>query len=431
MNDVIEIAASLAECCIFVRLSNGFLGFKNENLKWLKSGIFFILLLLNNVYISQLDGFENISIGILLIMSLGYSFVCLNGKIWEKFLVSVIPTITVLPINLIIINTLSMLSGNDRTAVMPGGSMRFLGLFLSKIIFFVLCEVIVKIKKKQVYLLNRFQQVIQLSCFIISFVIATLLWNISREQNEVSPIYTVIFLLIMFLNILLYVLMSKMQKDNVTKEEFNLLKASLSSQEKIAVEVRERYTEMKTLRHDMKHYFTAAAQLISENKPQEAKDYIESVINEKINPTSAVINTGSAVVDAAISNKITACANKGIEIKCMIDTQFVGVKDMDISILLSNLLDNAINGCDMSEPKIDLIIKSKKSFIYINVKNKIGTSVLDGNPNLITKKEDKNNHGFGIKSIKNIAKKYDGSAEFSEQNGYFIAEVWLKNTENM
>ena len=176
----------------------------------------------------------------------------------------------------------------------------------------------------------------------------------------------------------------------------------------------------------MKHYLTAAAQLISEDKPREAKEYIESVINEKINPTSAVINTGSAVVDAAINNKITACANKGIEIKCLIDTQFVGVKDMDISILLSNLLDNAINGCDMSEPKIDLTVKSQKSFIYINVKNKISTSVLNDNPNLVTKKEDKSSHGFGIKSIKNIAKKYDGGAEFSEQNGYFIAEVWLK-----
>lgn len=431
MNDIIEITASLVECCIFVRLCNGFLGFKNENLKWLKSGFFFILLTLNNVFLSQFDSFENISIGILFFLSLTYSFFFLKGKIWEKLLVSVIPAITVLPINLIIINTLSMLVGNNRTEVMPGGSMRLCGLFLSKIIFFVLCEIIIKVKKKQAYLLNRFQQVIQLSCFIISFVIATLLWNVSREQTEVSPIFTAIFLLIMFLNILLYILMSKMQKDNVTKEEFNLLKASLSSQEKMAVEVRERYTEMKTLRHDMKHYFTAAAQLISENKPQEAKEYIESVINEKINPSTAVINTGSAVIDAAINNKITACANKGIEIKCMIDTQFVGVNDMDISILLSNLLDNAINGCDMSEPKIDLIIKSKKSFIYINVKNKISTSVLGGNPNLITKKEDKNNHGFGIKSIKNIAKKYDGSAEFSEQNGYFIAEVWLKNTENL
>ena len=431
MNDIIEIAASLAECCIFVRLCNGFLGFKNEKLKWLKSVVIFILFALNDVFLGQLDGFENIAIGIHLFLSLVYSYLFLKGKIWEKMLVSVIPTITELPINVVIINTLSMLAGNDRTAVMPGGSMRFLGLFLSKIIFFILCEIIIKIKKKQAYLLNRFQQVIQLICFLISFVIATLLWNVSREQDEVSPIFTVIFLLIIFLNILLYILMSKMQKDNITKEEYKLLKATLFAQEKLAVEVKERYTEMKTLRHDMKHYFTAAAELISEGKPNEAKDYIESVINEKINPASMGVNTGSAVIDAAINNKITLCTKNGIEMKCLIDTRFAGINDMDISILLSNLLDNAINNCDMSEPKIELVIKNKKSFIYINVKNKIGTSVLSCNPNLLTKKEDKSSHGFGIKSIKNIARKYDGSAEFSEHNGYFVAEVWVKNMENL
>lgn len=430
MNDVIEIAASFAECCIVVRLCNGFLGFKSENLKWSKSGVFFILLALNNVFLGQMEGFENISIGVLLFLSLVYSFVFLKGKIWEKLLVSVIPTVTALPINLIIINGLSALAGNDRTAVMPGGSMRLLGLLLSKIIFFILCEVIIKIKRKQVYLFNRFQQVIQLSCFLISFVIATLLWNVSRELNEVSPIFTVIFLLIIFLNILLYILMSKMQKDNITKEEFNLLKATLSAQERLAVEVKERYTEIKTLRHDMKHYFIAVAELISENKPNEAKEFIENIINEKINPTSAVIATGSAIIDAAINSKIASCESKGIEIKCMIDTQLAGVNDMDISILLSNLLDNAISGCDMTEPKIELMLQSKKSFTCVTVKNKISTSVLDSNPNLHTKKEDRTNHGYGIKSIKNIAKKYDGSAEYSEKNGYFIAEVLLKNTEN-
>lgn len=431
MNDVIEIAASLASNCIYLRLCNGFLELKSNRLKWLKSAAFIVLTLITDPAIVKLELINDMSGYWAMFIILVYSLLFLKGKIWEKLLVSVMPALIQLPISMITLNIFAGLAGNNRAAALPGGSMRFYALVVSQLLFFIICEIIIKIKQKQAYSLNIFQQVIQLSCFFISFIISAMLWSYTRERSEASFLFAVIFLLIMFLNILLYILMSKMQKDNVTKEEFNLLKASLSSQEKMAVEVRERYTEMKTLRHDMKHYFTAAAQLISENKPQEAKEYIESVINEKINPSTAVINTGSAVIDAAINNKFTACANKGIEIKCLIDTQFVGVNDMDISILLSNLLDNAINGCDMSEPKINLVIKSKKSFIYITVKNKINTSVLDGNPNLITKKEDKSNHGFGIKSIKNIAKKYDGSAEFSEQNGYFIAEVWLRNTENL
>lgn len=431
MNDIIEIVAAFAISFIYLRLCNGFLGLKNNRLKWLKSGGFILLILIADPAIVKLEIINDISGYWAMIVILGYSLLFLNGKIWEKLLVSVIPALIQLPVSMISMNIFAGLAGNNRAEALPGGSMRFYVLVFAQLMFFIICEVIIKIKRKNTYLLNRFQQVIQMSCFFVSFIIAALIWGYTRERSEASFLFAVIFIFIMFLNILLYILMNKMQKDNAIKEEINLLKASLSSQEKMAVEVKERYTEMKTLRHDMKHYFAAAAQLISENKPQEAKEYIESVINEKINPTAAVINTGSAIVDAAINNKITACANKGIEIKCMIDTQFVGVRDMDISILLSNLLDNAINGCDMSEPKIELVIKNKKSFIYIIVKNKISSSVLNGNPNLITKKEDKGNHGFGIKSIKNIAKKYDGSVEFNEQNGYFIAEVWVKNTENL
>lgn len=431
MNDVIEIAASLASSCIYLRLCNGFLGLKSNRLKWLKSIGFIVMVMITDPAIVKLEIIGDISGYMAMIIIFIYSLCFLNGKIWEKLLVSVIPAIIQLPLSMISINLFTSLAGNNRSEVLPGGSMRFYAIIFAQLIFFIICEVLIKIRSKNTYSLNKFQQIIQMSCFFISFLIAAFLWNYTREHSDASFLFAAIFILILFLNILLYVLMNKMQHDNVTKEELKLLKANLSSQEKMTVEVRERYTEMKTLRHDMKHYFTAAAQLISENKPQEAKEYIENVINEKINPASSVINTGSAVIDAAINNKITACANKGIEIKCLIDTQFVGVKDMDISILLSNLLDNAINGCDISEPKIDLSIKSQKSFIYIIVKNKISTSVLNDNPNLITKKEDKNNHGFGIKSIKNIAKKYDGSVEFDEKNGYFIAEVWLKNTENL
>ena len=63
---------------------------------------------------------------------------------------------------------------------------------------------------------------------------------------------------------------------------------------------------------------------------------------------------------------------------------------------------------------------------YAAVKNSIAGSVLDKNPNLITNKKDKSAHGYGIRSIKNIAGKYNGSVDFKEENGCFVAEIWLK-----
>lgn len=425
MNTAIEIAASLVESCIFVKLCNGFLDFKSENGKWIKTAALFVMLALVDVFLCQLDGFENISIILLMLIMLTYAVVFLNGKLWEKLMIPIIPTITELPINLIVMSAFSMLSGNERADVLPGGAMRIPVLFFSKAAFFLVCEIIIRARKKGTYSLNAYQWVIQLSCFLISFIISSLMWNLFRGQEGTKPIFLIIFLLIALLNVLLYILMSKMQRDNKIKEEYKLLKSNISAQEKLALETMERYSEVRTLKHDMKHYLTIAAELISSGKTGEAKSYIESVLNEKIAPAGTVVNTGSAVVDAVINNKILLCSEKGIAVKCVIDTQFESSNNVDISILLSNLLDNAINGCNLSAPHIELVISKVKSMTYIAVKNSIAESVLLNNPDFKTDKKDKSAHGFGIKSIKQIAHKYDGSIEFKEENGKFIAEVWL------
>lgn len=425
MNTSIEIAASLVESCIFVKLCNGFLDFKSENGKWIKTAALFVMLALVDVFLCQLDGFENISIILLMLIMLTYAVVFLNGKLWEKLMIPIIPTITELPINLIVMSVFSSLSGNERADVLPGGAMRIPVLFFSKAAFFLVCEIIIRARKKSTYSLNAYQWVIQLSCFLISFIISSLMWNLFRGQEGTKPIFLIIFLLIALLNVLLYILMSKMQRDNKIKEEYKLLKSNISAQEKLALETMERYSEVRTLKHDMKHYLTIAAELISSGKTEEAKSYIESVLNEKIAPAGTVVNTGSAVVDAVINNKILLCSEKGIAVKCVIDTQFESSNDVDISILLSNLLDNAINGCNLSAPHIELVISKVKSMTYIAVKNSIAESVLLNNPDFKTDKKDKSAHGFGIKSIKQIAHKYDGSIEFKEENGMFIAEVWL------
>ncbi len=427
MNTLIEVAASLVECCIFVRLCNGFLRFNSEKYKWLKTIALFILLAPVDVFLCQLEGFENISIVILMVIMLIYSLVFLDGKLWEKLLVPLIPTITALPINLIVMSGFSTLSGNDRAEVLPGGAMRIPVLFFSKAAFFLVCEIIIRVRKKRTYALNVYQWVIQLSCFLISFIISSLMWNIFRKQDETQPLFLFILLLIALLNVLLYILMSKMQRDSKIKEENSLLKTNIAAQEKLAIQTMERYSEVRTLKHDMKHYLTTAAELISDGKPNDAKSYIENILNEKIASAGRVVSTGSAVVDAVLNNKISLCSEKKINVKCIIDTQFESSNDIDISILLSNLLDNAINGCDLSNPHIELVISKVKSMTYIAVKNSIAQSVLLNNPDLKTDKQNKSEHGFGIKSIKQIADKYDGSIEFKEENGIFIAEIWLKN----
>ena len=427
MMNFAEILASLAECYIIVRLANRFLGFRNDKLKWAKSVGFFALLAFENIELSQIGIFQNISEILMLVLLFCYSLIFLGGKIQEKILLTIIPVTTTMPINLIIINIFRAASEDPVTELTePGGALRIPVLFFTKFAFFIVCELLVRILKSKKKPLNGFQWIIQLSCFVISFLIANSLWSISLKHNEMRLDFLFAYIMIALLNILLYVLLNKMQNDNITREEYNLLKANLSAQEKLVLEARTRYSEIKTMRHDIKHYFSTAADLISNGKPEKAKEYIESVIDKKISTTVAGVDTGSAIVDAVINDNLARCAEKGITTKCLIDTQFVSENDVDVSILLSNLLDNAIEGCsNVDRPVIEITMETKKSLTQISVSNSISESVLENNPDLETSNSDKSLHGFGIKSVKSIVRSHNGRIDFMENNGKFIVEIWL------
>lgn len=424
--DLAEVVASFAECYIIVRLADRFLGFKSDKLKWAKSIGFFVVLAFENIFLSQIGFFKNISEILMLLLLFGYSLIFLDGKIQEKILLTVIPVTTTMPINLIVINIFRAASEGPVTELTePGGALRIPVLFFTKFAFFIVCELLVRILKRNRKSLNGFQWIIQLSCFIITFLITNSLWSISLKHKEMRLDFIFSYIMIALLNILLYILLNKLQSDNITREEYKLLKANLSAQEKLVIEARTRYSEIKTLRHDIKHYLSTVGELIADGKTEKAKSYIEGVIDKKITPTIAGVDTGSAVVDAVINDSLARCAEKGIAAKCLIDTQFVSENDVDVSILLSNLLDNAITGCkDVEHPVIEITMKNKKSLTQITVANSISESVLEKNPNLETSSSDRSLHGFGIKSVKSIVQSHNGKIDFMEKNGKFIAEIW-------
>ncbi len=427
MNNMFEIIASLSESYIVVRLCNRFFSFKNPKMVWLKTAVFFIILSADNILLSQRSGYETVSLVLLLLATFGYVTIFHEGKIYEKILISIVPNITLLPINLIAINAFCVLTGVfTKEVIQPGGRLRVPLLIFTKLAFFFVCEFLIHIWKRGRYSLSSFQWILQLSCFVTTFLIGYPLWRIPVKNDDI-PLYFLASIMLAILNVLLYIVMDKMQYDNAMKKKYEISRMNLAAQERFVDEARERYMEMRALRHDIRHYLMAAAELISSGRTAEAKEYIERIVDEKVNRATDGIDTGSVVIDAVINNKIAACVKNNIEVKCMIDSRLNDVNEMDVSILLSNVLDNAISGCKGADsPEIEFIMGTRKTFTYIIVKNSIAESVLAGNPNLETKKEDKSVHGFGIMSIRKVAEKYRGTVEFREENNTFIAEIWLE-----
>lgn len=188
----------------------------------------------------------------------------------------------------------------------------------------------------------------------------------------------------------------------------------------------ERDVSMRRLRHDMRSHIQVLSSYCEENNIGKIKSYLERMIKEAdINDT--VRFTGNNTVDAIISGIMTGAKKSGITVKIYgrIPSQ-CKVEDYDLCIIISNLLKNAVEACEKNQKEnktIEMKFSAYNSQIAITVQNPVESVLQIQNNTIKTNKEDKKNHGLGLKNISDTVEKYDGIFSIRCNNGKFIAEV--------
>lgn len=182
----------------------------------------------------------------------------------------------------------------------------------------------------------------------------------------------------------------------------------------------------RKLKHDMKNHVMVIATYLQENNLEEAKRYLSKIL-DKLNRMYSYIATGNSLLSHIINAKFEMANQKGIEVKANIENlSFEQMESVDFSVVLSNLLDNAMEvETGFIKPRIEVEITRKRGYYTILVKNRIKESVLEANPNLRTTKLDKDEHGYGVNQIREIVSKYSGLCDFYEEEKLFCACVMI------
>lgn len=179
--------------------------------------------------------------------------------------------------------------------------------------------------------------------------------------------------------------------------------------------------------HDMKHLLVSSA-------TADEKTIQKKMLHEIENYETATIQTENPVVDSILFTKGLMCNKKGILLSAMVDGKAIEfMESEDVCILLGNLIDNmieAVEKCSDAEKKnIGMSILRQQGVLHIHTENYVEQEPDFQNGLPLTTKTDKLYHGFGVKSIDNIVKKYKGTLQIEVDANIFQADILIPTTE--
>ena len=205
------------------------------------------------------------------------------------------------------------------------------------------------------------------------------------------------------------------------KERERLLKMRNDMMEANYKGLKKAYETNKTLQHDHKNHLLAIFTLIEEDKKSDALDYIRAYLD--YNRTILKdLKTGNNILDIILNCKIDEAKDNNIRFDYCIE--YIGqlhIQDIDMCALMANLLDNAMEASGKSgkeEPWICFKLYRRKEMLFINLSNCFHRNKNERKTFFQTEKQNKQLHGWGMKSIEAVIKKYGGHKEYHIHDGF-------------
>lgn len=359
-----------------------------------------------------------------------FSLLFLKGSVLKKLFISVFTIICIIGISSVVPSIVStVFKDNIDNIYNTNSTSRLITVILAQILLTYLLAVVLNFTKDGVNSLKSKEWGLIISILGISFVTFSVihLTAISSNSTKSSLLLMVAELGLILINMVCWYITLSLSRSNRNKEELLVLNKQNEYSHQYAETVKEQYEQARRLRHDMKQYCTVLDGLISEKKYDEARALI-SENYENISHSEVVVDVGSDFVNSILNAKLTLTKSLGIDVICSAEKDLSGIDSADLCNLIGNLLDNAIEAAQNCEPEkrsIELNISSSSSRLNITVRNSIQSSVLNINPSLKSTKHNLEEHGFGIKTIKYIAEKYNGTTDFYEEGTIFISRIEL------
>lgn len=260
--------------------------------------------------------------------------------------------------------------------------------------------------------------------FMVVFFLHIVLAYYSSADQVFYLLCLILSLFTFFTSMIGLYLLNLQQREQENLLYQSILEMQLKEQEKQLTETEERFEAFHIYRHDMKHLLLNYSLMLKEGRSEEVQANISKMLHEPAGSHDHQF-TDHRQLNALIHSKYQHCLDHSIDFQCNIRISPF-FSDMDLMILLSNAMDNAIEA-ERKEAKEGRLIRfelvEQPEHISIILQNRTANSVLKDNPSLKTSKSNPQIHGIGLKSIRSIVNKHNGLMDIFEENHFFCLHI--------
>lgn len=178
--------------------------------------------------------------------------------------------------------------------------------------------------------------------------------------------------------------------------------------------------------HDLKHQIGV---IRAESDPGRRASYLDD-LEASVAGYAAQADTGNGVLDVILTTTSMECAERGIDLTTVVDGSVLDfMSAMDVAAVFGNALDNAIDGVmavpDPEQRLIKVAVYARDRFALLTFENWFTGELRTEDGDIVTRRQDRTRHGYGLKSIRYTAEKYGGSMTVNVEEQWFVLRVLL------
>ena len=228
-------------------------------------------------------------------------------------------------------------------------------------------------------------------------------------------------------NAVILILIDLTEKNNLAQEQQKTLNEQLRSQRANIDALSSAYATQRKMTHDFRHHIAALSGMLQGGETQQAQDYL-AALQEQQTERALMVNTHNSVIDAVLNQKGYAAQKQHIDIQFEVnDLSPLQIELIDCTVVLGNLLDNAIEAClKLEEAKRRIEVSVLRDEAYADGDAKLYVSIINTSlpvhiekDCIATTKLEPHLHGFGLPCAKELLRRNNAFYTMDYHDGAF------------